>query len=71
MGKPTVRVASSYNEASSKARESARLARAEAQYDVAKEKCDDQKGDAKSACEKQASADEAKGKADIKAMKKM
>ena len=42
-----------------------------ANYDVAKEKCDDQKGDAKSACEKQAKADEAKGKADIKAMKKM
>ena len=42
-----------------------------ANYEVAKEKCDDQKGDAKSACEKQAKADEAKGKADIKAMKKM
>ena len=42
-----------------------------ANYEVAKEKCDDQKGDAKSACEKQAKADEARGKADIKAMKKM
>jgi len=42
-----------------------------AQYAVAKERCDDQTGDAKSACQKQASADEAKGKADIKAMKKM
>ena len=41
-----------------------------ATYEVAKEKCDDQKGDAKSACEKQAKADEAQGKADIKAMKK-
>ena len=40
-----------------------------AKYEVAKEMCDDQKGDAKSACEKQAKADEAKGKADIKAMK--
>jgi len=39
-----------------------------ANYAVAKEKCDDQKGDAKSACEKQAKADESKGKADIKAM---
>ena len=39
-----------------------------ATYDVAKEKCEDQKGDAKSACEKQAKADETKGKADIKAM---
>jgi hypothetical protein len=45
--------------------------RVKANYEVAKERCDDQKGDAKSACEKQASADEAKGKADIKAMKKM
>jgi len=40
-----------------------------ATYDVAKEKCDDQKGDAKSACEKQAKADESKAKADIRAMK--
>lgn len=42
-----------------------------ANYDVAMEKCDDQKGADKSACEKQAKADEAKGKADIKDMKKM
>ncbi|MDM0023061.1 hypothetical protein [Variovorax saccharolyticus] len=40
-----------------------------AKYEVAKEMCDDQKGDAKNACEKQAKADEVKGKADIKAMK--
>ncbi|MDM0105917.1 hypothetical protein QTH97_13320 [Variovorax sp. J22R24] len=40
-----------------------------AAYEVAKEKCDDLKGDAKNACEKQAKADEAKGKAEIKAMK--
>ena len=40
-----------------------------ATYEVAKEKCDDLKGDAKNACEKQAKADEAKGKAEIKAMK--
>src|SRR5688500_15795819 len=39
-----------------------------ATYEVAKEKCDDQKGDAKNACEKEAKAAEAKGKADIKAM---
>ena len=45
-------------------------AKVEAAYNVAKEKCDDQKGDAKSACVKQAKADEAKGKADVKAMKK-
>lgn len=40
-----------------------------ATYAVAKEKCDDLKGDAKNACEKQAKADEAKGMADVKAMK--
>ena len=39
-------------------------------YDVAKEKCDDQKGDAKSACVNQAKADHDKSKADMKAMKK-
>lgn len=39
-------------------------------YSIAKEKCDDQKGDAKASCVKQAKADEAKGKADIKAMQK-
>ncbi len=45
-------------------------AKVEAVYGVAKEKCDDQKGDAKAACVKEAKAEEAKGKADIKAMKK-
>ncbi|NDZ13590.1 hypothetical protein C7T35_28710 [Variovorax sp. WS11] len=45
-------------------------AKVEAVYGVAKEKCDDQKGDAKAACVKQAKAEQAKGKADIKAMKK-
>lgn len=45
-------------------------AKVDAAYSIAKEKCDDQKGDAKAACVKQAKADEAKGKADIKAMKK-
>jgi hypothetical protein len=44
--------------------------RVKATYEVAKEKCDDQKGEAKAACVKQAKADEAQGKADIKAMKK-
>jgi hypothetical protein len=38
-------------------------------YNVAKEKCDDQSGDAKSACVNQAKADHDKAKADIKAMK--
>jgi hypothetical protein len=45
-------------------------AKVEVAYDIAKEKCDDQKGDAKSACVKQAKAEESKGKADVKAMKK-
>ncbi|MFM9926304.1 hypothetical protein VLK31_25175 [Variovorax sp. H27-G14] len=38
-------------------------------YEVAKEKCDDQSGDAKSACVNQAKADHDKAKVDIKAMK--
>ena len=42
----------------------------ETAYEVAKEKCDDQKGDAKDACMKQAEADQARGKADLSAMKK-
>jgi hypothetical protein len=45
-------------------------AKVDAAYSIAKEKCDDQKGDAKSACVKQAKADEEKGKAEVKAMKK-
>jgi hypothetical protein len=40
-----------------------------ANYEVAKEKCDDQKGAAKSACEKEAKAEEARGKAEIQTMK--
>lgn len=44
-------------------------AKVEAVYGVAKEKCDDQKGDAKAACVKEAKAEQAKGKADIKATK--
>lgn len=40
-----------------------------AAYEVAKEKCDDLKGDAKSACEKQAKADQDRGKAELRAMK--
>lgn len=43
----------------------------DATYQVAKEKCDDLKGDAKNLCVKQAKADEAQGKAELKAMKKM
>lgn len=40
-----------------------------AQYEVAKEKCDDMKGDTKNACEKEAKAAEARGKAEVRAMK--
>ena len=39
----------------------------EAAYGVAKEKCDDLQGDAKNACQKQAKAEESKGKADLRA----
>ncbi|MEJ8852767.1 hypothetical protein [Variovorax rhizosphaerae] len=43
--------------------------RAELNYEVAKEKCDAQKGDAKSACVNQAKADHDRAKADMKAIK--
>ena len=45
-------------------------AKVEVAYSIAKEKCDDQKGEAKSTCVKQAKADESKGMAEVKAMKK-
>jgi len=48
------------------ARRDARKARVEADYKIAKEKCDDLSGDQKSACIKEAKAAEAKGKADLK-----
>jgi hypothetical protein len=38
-------------------------AKAEAKYDVAKERCDDMKGKEKSACEKEAKADHERAKA--------
>jgi hypothetical protein len=41
-------------------------AKADAAYDVAKERCDDQKGKEKDACEKQAKAEHERAKADIK-----
>ena len=53
-------------EGTPKARESARLARAEATYDVAKEKCDDMSGNQKDVCVKQAKATYTKAKADAK-----
>ena len=43
------------------------VAKAKAAYDVAQEKCDDMKGKEKSACKKQAKADEQKAIADAKA----
>jgi hypothetical protein len=43
--------------------------KAKAARDVAEEKCDDMKGKDKSACKKQAKADEAKALADAKALK--
>jgi len=49
-----------------KARENARLAHAEAQYDVAKEKCDDMNGNQKDVCRKEAKAQYTKAKADAK-----
>ena len=50
---------------SDKATAKVTTAKADADYDVAKEKCEDQKGDAKSACKKEAKAahDAAKGQA--------
>ena len=49
-----------------KAREQARIAHAQAQYDVAKEKCDDLAGNSKDVCVKEAKADLVKGKANAK-----
>jgi len=49
-----------------KARENARIARAQANYDVAKEKCDDQAGNRKDICVKEAAAELVKGKANAK-----
>jgi hypothetical protein len=49
-----------------KARESARVALAQANYDVAVEKCDDLAGNSKAVCVKEAKADLVKGKADAK-----
>ena len=49
-----------------KARENARKARADANYNVAKEKCDDLAGNAKDVCVKEAKAALVKAKADAK-----
>ena len=52
--------------ATPKAREDARVARAEATYNVAKEKCDDVSGNAKDVCVKEADAALVRAKADAK-----
>lgn len=44
------------NEPSAKSRQKLKLAKAEAEYDVAKEKCDERAGDARDACVKEAKA---------------
>jgi hypothetical protein len=49
-----------------KADEKVRLMKAEGDYEVAKEKCEDQKGDGMTACKKDAKATYDKAKADIK-----
>lgn len=46
------------------------MVKADAAYDVAKERCDDMKGNDKDVCVKEAKANEAKAKADAKAAKK-
>ena len=55
------------NKGTAKARADARVVRAEAQYDVAKEKCDDLAGNAKDVCVKDAKAAEQRAKADARA----
>ena len=52
-----------------KARYDARVARADAAYDVAKEKCDDMSGNQKDVCVKEAKAAHTKAKADAKVAK--
>jgi hypothetical protein len=59
------------NTGTAKARSDARVARADAAYAVAKEKCDDLAGNAKDVCVKEAKAAETKAKADAKADRKV
>jgi hypothetical protein len=54
------------NKGTAKARTDARIVRAEALYEVAKEKCDDLSGNAKDVCVKDAKAAEARAKAEAK-----
>jgi hypothetical protein len=55
------------NKPGPKAEEKVRLMKAEGDYEIAKEKCEDQKGDGMMACKKDAKAAYDKVKADIKA----
>ncbi len=59
-------VAEAAYENTPKHRENVRIARAQANYDVAKEKCDDLTGNPKDVCVKEAKAGLVKGKADAK-----
>jgi chromosome segregation ATPase len=59
------------NQGTAKARLDARMARADAAYQVAREKCDDLAGNAKDVCVKEAKAAETKAKADAKADRKV
>jgi hypothetical protein len=63
-------LAARYNP-SERTRYEARVAAAQADYSVAKEKCDDQAGNAKDVCVKQAKAAETRAKADAKAQMKV
>jgi len=67
-GKEKIAKAEAYAtfEGTPKARESARIARADAVYEVAKEKCDDLAGNPKDVCVKEAKAVHVKAKADAK-----
>jgi len=56
---------------SEKNRYDVRMAKAEAEFSVAKEKCDDQKGNAKDVCVKEAKATHTTAKADAKASMKI
>jgi hypothetical protein len=56
---------------SDKHRYDVRVARAQAAYKVAREKCDDLAGNARDVCVKQAKADETKAKAEAKANKEV
>jgi len=58
------------NKPSDKTRYAVSIAKAEADYSVAKEKCDDKAGNDKTACVKDAKAAEARAKADAKAQMK-